>query len=175
MAFFAPFGAFAVILVTLAFSLKNDPHKMPSMLVDKAAPAFALSSLYDGDAALSSEDLKGQPSLLNVFASWCPACRIEHSFLMRLAGSRGFKIIGIDWKDDRRKGQRWLAEHRNPYDRIGFDEGGRVGLDFGVTGVPETFVIDRSGRVRYRHAGPLTEETWRDVFEPLLLQLRSAP
>jgi cytochrome c biogenesis protein CcmG/thiol:disulfide interchange protein DsbE len=174
--FFAPLGAFAVILATFAFSLRNDPHKMPSMLIDKAAPAFALASLYgDREAGLSSEDLKGAPSLLNVFASWCPACRVEHPFLMRLANSRKFKIVGIDWKDGQQKGQRWLAEHQSPYSRVGFDESGRVGVDFGVTGVPETFIVDTGGRVRYRHAGPLTEEAWREVIEPLLTQLRSEP
>jgi cytochrome c biogenesis protein CcmG/thiol:disulfide interchange protein DsbE len=169
----APLAAFSVLMAGLAVSLKNDPQKMPSMLIDKATPAFMLASLDDGDAGLSSEDLKGEPSLLNVFASWCPACRVEHPFLLRLAGNRDFKIVGIDWKDDRQKSRRWLGEHQNPYDRVGFDESGRVGVDFGVTGVPETFVIDRSGRVRYRHAGPLTEEAWRDVFEPLLTQLRA--
>lgn len=176
LTFLAPFGAFVVLMVGLASSLKNDPQKMPSMLIDKATPTFALASLDEGhDSGLSSEDLKGEPSLLNVFASWCPACRVEHPFLMRLANNRNFKIVGIDWKDNRQKGKRWLAEHQSPYTHVGFDESGRVGIDFGVTGVPETFVIDRGGRVRYRHAGPLTEEAWRDVLEPLLTQLRSAP
>jgi cytochrome c biogenesis protein CcmG/thiol:disulfide interchange protein DsbE len=167
----APLAAFSVVMAGLAVSLRNDPQKMPSMLIDKAAPTFALSSVDGRSPGLSNEDLKGEPILLNVFASWCPACRVEHPFLMRLAGNQNYRIVGIDWKDERQKSRRWLAQHRNPYERIGFDEAGRVGVDFGVTGVPETFVIDRSGRVRYRHAGPLTEEAWRDIFEPLLSQL----
>ncbi len=173
--FLAPLAAFVVVLIGLAFSLANDPHKMPSTLIDKATPTFALASLDDSQSGLSSEDLKGGPSLLNVFASWCPVCREEHPMLMRLARRKDLKLVGIDWKDTRQKGRRWLAEHENPYDRIGFDESGRVGVDFGVTGVPETFVIDRDGRVRYRHAGAVTEEAWRDVFEPLLAQLRRTP
>lgn len=176
LTFFAPLAAFVLVLTGLTFSLKNNPHNMLSTLIDKATPTFALASLADGgDSGLSSEDLKGEPLLLNVFASWCPACRVEHPFLMRLANNREFKIVGIDWKDNRQKGQRWLAEYQSPYTQIGFDESGRVGIDFGVTGVPETFIIDRDGRVRYRHAGPLTEEVWRDVLKPLLMHLRSAP
>lgn len=171
---FAPLAGFFVVLAGLAFSLANNPQKMPSMLIDKSTPNFTLAALDGGDG-LSSDDLKGGESLLNVFASWCPACRVEHPFLMQLADRRDLKIVGIDWKDSRQKAMRWLSERQNPYARVGADESGRVGLDFGVTGVPETFVIDRGGRVRYRHAGPLTEEVWRDVFEPLLAQLRSAP
>lgn len=171
----APVTAFLILLAGLAFSLTNDPQKMPSTLIDKATPAFALTALKNGAAGLSNEDLKGEPSLLNVFASWCPACRMEHPFLMRLSNRHDVRIVGIDWKDSRQKGLRWLSDHRDPYERIGFDESGRVGVDFGVTGVPETFVIDRDGRVRYRHAGPLTEDIWRDTFEPLLTQLRRTP
>lgn len=170
-----PLAVFVVLLAGLAFSLTNDPQKMPSTLIDKSTPAFALAALMDNTAGLSIEDLRGEPTLLNVFASWCPACRVEHPFLMRLAERRDVRIVGIDWKDSRQKGQRWLGEHNNPYERVGFDETGRVGVDFGVTGVPETFVIDREGRVRYRHAGPLTEDVWRDIVEPLVSRLRRTP
>lgn len=172
---FAPLIGFLVLSVGLAFSLTNAPEKMPSALIDKAAPVFALAALDGRSDGLSNEDLRGESTLLNVFASWCPACRMEHPFLMRLASRRDVRLVGIDWKDSQQKAKRWLHEHRDPYERVGFDENGRVGLDLGVTGVPETFVIDSGGRVRYRHAGPLTEEVWRDIFEPLLSQLRRTP
>lgn len=170
----APLIAFFIVMGALAFSLTNDPQRMPSMLIDKSAPTFELAGLNDGNG-LSSENLKGNIYLLNVFASWCPACRLEHSFFMQIAERRDIKIVGLDWKDNREKASRWLEERRNPYVRVGADESGRVGIDFGVTGVPETFVIDSSGRVRYRHAGPLTEEVWRETFEPLLTHLRGSP
>jgi cytochrome c biogenesis protein CcmG/thiol:disulfide interchange protein DsbE len=162
---------FTAILVGLGFSLTNDPRKMPSMLIDKATPTFALASLDEDGRGFSSGDLKGRVSLLNVFASWCPACRIEHPVLMQLAEKGTLPIYGIDWKESTGSAGRWLKASRNPYIRVGYDESGRVGIDLGVTGVPETFVIDRTGRVRYRHAGPVTNDVWHDIFEPLLAQL----
>ena len=161
-----PVVVFALVLIGLSFSLTNDPRKMPSMLIDKATPTFALASLDDDGKGFSSTDLKGQVSLLNVFASWCPECRVEHPMLMQLAEKGTVSIYGINWKDSSRNGGLWLKANHSPYTRVGFDESGRVGIDLGVTGVPETFVVDRTGRVRYRHAGPLTEDVWPDVFEP---------
>jgi len=170
-----PVLVFAVVLTGLGFSLTNDPHKMPSTLIDKATPTFALASLEEDGQVLSSADLKGKVSLLNVFASWCPGCRVEHPVLMQLAEKGAVPIYGINWKDSLRNGGRWLKANRSPYTRVGYDESGKVGIDFGVTGVPETFVIDRTGRVRYRHAGPVTADVWHDIFEPLLAQLQIGP
>lgn len=173
LASLAPVLAFLVLAIGLGVSLTNDPRKMPSLLLDKAVPAFAMASL-DGDGrGLSSADLKGKVSLLNIFASWCPGCRAEHPMLMQLAGKSGLSIYGINWKDSPRNGERWLKASQSPYSRVGFDGSGRVGIDLGVTGVPETFVIDRSGRVRYRHAGPLTDDVWREIFEPLVARLQA--
>ena len=169
----APLAAFVPLLAALAFSLNNNPHKMPSMLIDKPTPTFTLASLDGNGDGLSNLDFKGDIALLNVFASWCPGCRFEHPMLMKIADSAGIPIYGLNWKDRQSDGARWLARNKSPYTRVGLDESGRVGIDLGVTGVPETFVIDRGGRVRYRYPGPLTEEVWRETFEPLLKNLRS--
>ena len=170
-----PMLVFTVLVAGLGFSLTNDPRKMPSMLLDKAMPTFALASLDEDGRGFSSSDHKGEVSLLNIFASWCPGCRVEHPMLMQLAEKGAVSIYGLNWKDSVRNGGRWLKENQSPYARVGYDESGRVGIDLGVTGVPETFVVDRSGRVRYRHAGPLTEDIWHEVFEPLLAQLQVGP
>lgn len=167
-----PVLLFVAVGAALGLSLRNDPHKMPSTLIDKPMPSFALASLDGGDEGLSSRDLQGQVALLNVFASWCGYCRVEHPTLMALARDGAVPIYGINWKDRIGDGARWLRQHRNPYVRVGDDRGGRLGNDLGVTGVPETFVTDRTGRIRYRHAGPITEKVWRDSFAPLLAELR---
>jgi cytochrome c biogenesis protein CcmG/thiol:disulfide interchange protein DsbE len=166
-----PALVFATVLVGLGFSLGNDPRKMPSMLIDKATPTFALRSIEENVEGFSSDELKGRVSLLNVFASWCPGCRAEHSLLVQLGQKETVPIYGISWKESARKAGRWLKANQNPYIRVGYDENGRAGIDLGVTGVPETFVVDRTGRIRYRHAGPLTEAVWHDIFEPLLARL----
>jgi cytochrome c biogenesis protein CcmG/thiol:disulfide interchange protein DsbE len=170
-----PVLVFAVLITGLGLSLTNDPRKMPSMLLDKTLPPFALPSLDEDGKSFSSADLKGKVSLLNIFASWCPGCRVEHPVLMQLAEKGAVSIYGINWKDSLRNGGGWLKANRSPYARVGYDESGRVGINLGVTGVPETFVIDRSGRVRYRHAGPLTEDVWHQIFEPVLAQLQVGP
>jgi cytochrome c biogenesis protein CcmG/thiol:disulfide interchange protein DsbE len=167
-----PLLLFIPLALGLGLSLTNDPSRMPSLLIDKAVPAFALASPAEDGRGFSNADLRGKVSLLNVFASWCPGCRAEHPMLMQLAEKGRVSIYGINWKDSSRNGERWLKANQSPYARVGFDENGRVGIDLGVTGVPETFVIDRSGRVRYRHAGPLTEDVWHEIFEPLLAQLQ---
>lgn len=169
----APLLVFVLLIAGFARSLTNDPRKLPSTLIDKPVPAFTLAALEGGDAGLSNQDLKGEVTLLNVFASWCPGCRYEHPTLVQLAERSDIRIFGLNWKDRRRDGERWLRNNRSPYTRVGLDESGRVGIDLGVTGVPETFVIDRSGRIRFRYPGPLTEDVWHNEFEPLLNSLRS--
>jgi len=170
-----PMAVFVPLLAGLGFSLRHDPHALPSTLIDRPTPAFNLASFDERIEGLSSSELKGRVLLLNVFASWCPGCRLEHPMLLRLAQSKQIPIYGLSWKDRRIDGQRWLGAHQNPYLRVGLDESGRTGIDLGVTGVPETFVIDRTGRIRYRYPGPLTDEAWREQFEPLLQTLRSEP
>lgn len=168
----APLCVFAALSTGLGLSLRNDPHKLPSTLIDQPAPDFVLPGLDGSGPGLSSRDLDGQVALLNVFASWCGFCRLEHPMLMRIAAG-GMPIYGINWKDDPGVGARWLRARKSPYLRVGEDASGRVGVDLGVSGVPETFVIDRTGRIRYRHTGPITDEVWRQTFEPLLAELRT--
>jgi cytochrome c biogenesis protein CcmG, thiol:disulfide interchange protein DsbE len=167
-----PVAIFVVVSATLAFSLTNDPGKMPSTLIDKPTPKFSLPALQGGGPGLASQDLKGDVVLLNVFASWCPGCRVEHPTLLRLSSDGRIPLYGVNWKDKPGDGARWLAANKSPYRQVGDDRSGRLGIDLGVTGVPETFVIDRTGRIRYRHAGPVTEDIWQEIFTPLLAELR---
>ena len=169
-----PILLFAAVCLGLGFGLSNDPRRLPSMLIDKALPIFELASLNGDDPigkSFTNQDLAGKVVLLNVFASWCPACRVEHPVLLSLADKGAVPIYGVDWKDEPGRGARWLKANRSPYVRVGEDRSGRLGIDLGVTGVPETFVVDRIGRIRYRHAGPVTGEVWRSTFEPLLAEL----
>ncbi len=173
--FFLPMLLFAGISAGFALSLRNDPSKLPSMLMDKRAPAFALPALELGKPGLSSADLGKKIVLLNVFASWCGSCQFEHASLLGLANRSDVTLYGIDWKDEPGKGLLWLSRFGNPYRLVGDDRPGRAAIDFGVTGVPETFVIDPSGRIRYRHAGPITPEVWAEIFEPVIAKIESEP
>lgn len=170
-----PIVLFGAIAAGLGLSLTNDPQKMPSMLIDKPAPRFNLKAVDGTPSDLSSDTLKGEVMLLNVYASWCPGCRLEHPTLMKIANQKIIPLYGINWKDKPGQGGAWLKQHSNPYRAVGDDPTGRTGIDMGVTGVPETFVIDKGGRIRYRHAGPVTDDVWQDVFEPLLASLRNSP
>jgi cytochrome c biogenesis protein CcmG/thiol:disulfide interchange protein DsbE len=170
--FLSPVIILAIALVALALGLKRDPSKIPSTLIDRPLPEFALPGVYEGSPGFGSADLTGEPRLMNIFASWCTACRIEHPMLMQLRG-QGVPIYGLDWKDKPADGARWLRTNGDPYLAAANDENGRVGIDLGVTGVPETFVIDRAGRVRYKHIGPISPDDWRDTLQPLFQKLRS--
>ena len=170
---FGPLLGFAAIALGLGFALTNDPRKMPSMLIDRPAPQFALPPVEPGAPGLATADISGKVALLNVFASWCGGCKVEHPTLVRLSKDGAIPLYAIDWKDKPGDGLKWLKEQGNPYLKVGDDPSGRLGIDMGVTGVPETFVVDRTGRIRYRHAGPITEDVWHETFEPLLASLRS--
>jgi cytochrome c biogenesis protein CcmG, thiol:disulfide interchange protein DsbE len=170
---FAPILLFAAIAAGLGFSLTNDPKKMPSTLIDRPIPPIALPTLEGAPGGLSTQDITGKVALINVFASWCPGCRVEHPTLVRIAKDAVVPLYGINWKDKPGDGAKWLKANKSPYIKVGDDASGRLGIDMGVTGVPETFVVDRTGRIRYRHAGPITEDVWQETFEPLLASLRS--
>jgi len=163
-----PIAVFATFAVAMGFGLRNDPKQMPSQLMDRPLPEFELPALLDTHPGLSSQKIKGKVTLVNVFASWCPGCRHEHPVLLDLAKNNSFELVGIDWKDRPADSVGWLKRIGNPYTRVGLDRTGRAGINMGVTGVPETFVIGPEGRVRYRHAGPLTPEFVKDKLLPLI-------
>ena len=165
LAFLVPAALFAALLVVFAIGLTHDPHVLPSALIDRPAPDFALPGLYDTTEGLSRQDLGGRVTLVNFFASWCAPCREEHAQLMALAHRPGFAINGVAYKDKPEDARRFLDGLGNPYRRIGVDRDGSTAIDFGVYGVPETYVVDGSGRIRYRQVGPLTTE---DVVQKIL-------
>jgi cytochrome c biogenesis protein CcmG/thiol:disulfide interchange protein DsbE len=169
--FVLPVAVFGVLLVFMALGLKRDPKEVPSPLIGRPAPFFSAPRLDDPRHFIRREDLLGRVWVLNVWASWCEACREEHGTLMDFARGRLAPLYGLDYKDTRPEGQAWLARAGNPYEASLFDPDGRIGIDFGVYGVPETFVIDAKGVVRFKHTGPLTPTVVRDKLEPLLKEL----
>jgi cytochrome c biogenesis protein CcmG/thiol:disulfide interchange protein DsbE len=165
-----PVVLFVALAAYLAKGLTQDPRKLPSALIDKPAPEFALPGLGERQG-VASTDLAGEVTLVNFFASWCVPCRVEHPLLMRLAEEGKVKLYGIAYKDKPEDAEKLLAQLGDPYRRIGVDRDGRVAIDFGVYGVPETYVIDRDGRIRFRQVGPLTPEDYEKTVVPLLQQL----
>ena len=166
-----PLALFLVLAGFLFVGLSRDPREVPSPLIGRPAPAFNAPLLADASQHLRPEDLRGQPWVLNVWASWCGACRDEHPVLLAWAKTAPVRLIGLNYKDQRLDGLGWLRQLGDPYERSIFDPDGRIGLDFGVYGVPETFVIDAQGVVRLKHIGPVTPEVLRTKIEPLLKQL----
>ena len=170
--FLAPIGLFVVLVGVFFAGLHRDPSVLPSMLIGKPLPAFSVPAVREGDRGVTHADFGGEPMLLNVFASTCGPCLIEHPLFMQLRRD-GMKIVGLDWKEDPAAGAAWLAKHGDPYELAGSDANGRAGIDLGVSGTPETFVIDRQGKVRYRHVGAITPEDWEKTVKPLLQRLRA--
>ena len=169
-AFLIPAAVFALLAAGFYAGLGIDPTVLPSPLIDQPAPRFALPPLPGEAQGFSSADLAGHVSLVNTFASWCTPCRAEHPILNALAHTKRVPIYGIDYKDKVDAAVAWIAELGNPYARIGVDDG-RVGIDWGVYGVPETFIVDRDGRIRYKHVGPLTQEDVERTILPLVARL----
>jgi cytochrome c biogenesis protein CcmG, thiol:disulfide interchange protein DsbE len=169
--FSIPVALFLVLAIYFGAALFSgrDPHQLTPTLIDEPVPAFALDGL--GAQGLSREALAGQVTLVNFFASWCVPCRAEHPLLMRLAEQEHVPVYGIAYKDKPENAARFIAQLGNPFRGIGLDESGRTGIDFGVTGVPETFVIDKTGRIRRHYNLPLTPEQLRDELLPLLRDL----
>lgn len=161
------------LLAAMAYlRLGKDPSVLPSALIDRPAPDFVLPPLLDGMPGLATADLKGQVALVNVFASWCAPCRVEHPVFLRLKEDGRVAIYGIDYKDKPEDATAWLQRLGNPYTRIGADRDGRAAIEWGVYGVPETFVIDREGRIRYRHVGPVQPRDLEEKILPLLAELQ---
>jgi len=170
--FLIPLGIFIVIVVFLGIGLTLDPRRIPSPLIDKPAPAFALAQLSDPGKTLSQKDLLGQVWVLNVWASWCVACREEHPVLVEFARSKVVPIYGLNYKDKREDALAWLRQFGNPYVMSIVDDAGRTGIDYGVYGVPETFVIDKQGVIRYKNIGPVTPEILEAKILPLIRKLQ---
>jgi cytochrome c biogenesis protein CcmG/thiol:disulfide interchange protein DsbE len=165
-----PLGIFLVLAAFLAVGLRLDPREVPSPLVGKPAPAFSLPQLKDPAQAFGTEQMKGQVWVLNVFASWCVPCLAEHPYVTELARA-GVPVVALNYKDKPEDATAWLAKHGDPYRFVAADRDGRVGIDYGVYGVPETFVIDRQGVIRFKQIGPITPEVLRDTLLPLVKKL----
>jgi cytochrome c biogenesis protein CcmG/thiol:disulfide interchange protein DsbE len=171
--FLLPLAIFAVLVGFLAVGLTLNPREVPSPLVGKLAPVFTLPQLHDQDKTFSPADMVGQVWLLNVWASWCGGCKEEHPVLMRMAKSGEVPIYGMDYKDRRDEALTWLRRHGNPYPLTAVDEAGRIGIDYGVYGVPETYLIDKQGVIRFKQIGPLDDELVAKTILPLVQELRN--
>ncbi|MCK2087133.1 DsbE family thiol:disulfide interchange protein [Thauera aromatica] len=192
--FLVPLALFFGLAGFLAFGLTLNPREVPSPLIDKPAPGFSLARLDQPEQRFALEEMRGEVWLLNVWASWCVACRQEHPVLVRMAQQKLVPIVGLNYKEVRGDGainargmaleaetglaieraRRWLADHGDPYALSVLDIDGRVGIDFGVYGVPETFLIDREGRIRYKHIGPITPDSLQSELLPRIEEVRRA-
>jgi cytochrome c biogenesis protein CcmG/thiol:disulfide interchange protein DsbE len=172
--FLIPLILFIGLVVFLAIGLNRDPQEIPSPLINKVAPAFEVAQLADSSKTFSPASMKGQVWVLNVWASWCVACREEHPVLVELAKSQQAPVIGLDYKDKREDALAMLANQGNPYLLSAFDANGRVGIDYGVYGVPETYIIDKAGVIRFKHVGPLTMNLLNQKIYPVLSELKKS-
>ena len=172
-----PFAGFVLVLALLGFGIwwsqHHDLREVPSPLIGKPAPQFSLPLLADPEKKIGSADLAGQPYLLNVFASWCFACRDEHPILMREGKRLGVKLVGFNYKDEPADAKRWLAQFGDPYDVIIADLPGNVAIDFGVTGAPETFLVDAQGVIRFKYISPITPEVIATELLPRIAALKA--
>lgn len=167
-----PLILFALLVVLLGVGLTLDPREVPSPFIGKAAPSFELAKLYDSANTISTEDMNGRVWLLNVWASWCAACRSEHHVLNELVKNHQIEIVGLNYKDETKKAKKWLEDLGNPYASIAVDKEGRTGIDWGVYGVPETFIIDKQGIIRYKNTGPVDQHDIDNTIMPLIIQLQ---
>jgi cytochrome c biogenesis protein CcmG/thiol:disulfide interchange protein DsbE len=171
--FIVPLAVFALLAVFLAVGLTRDPREVPSPFIGKAAPAFKLERVADAGTAFTPEDMKGKVWLLNVWASWCASCRVEHPVLVDMAKKNLVPIVGLTYKDRREDALKWLARYGDPYALSAYDVEGKVGIDYGVYGAPETFVIDKQGVIRYKQIGPITNEALEKTILPLIRKLNA--
>ena len=172
----AVFAALAVLLASGVWLSRNpDREKLPSPLIGKPAPHFSLPVLHEAGRLMSTQDLRGAPYLLNVWGSWCPACRDEHPVLTRFAEAKPVRLVGFNWKDEHADALRWLEKFGNPYFVVVADYEGKAAIDWGIYGAPETFLVDAQGVVRWKFVGPLTDKVIRDELIPQLDRLGPAP
>jgi len=170
--FLLPLALFAVIVGFLAVGLTLNPREVPSPLIGKAAPEFSLPQLHDPEKVFSPKDLAGKVWLLNFWASWCNGCKDEHPVLMQVAKAGDVPVYGVDYKDQREEALSWLRRWGNPYPLVAVDDSGRVGINYGVYGVPETYVIDKAGTIRYKQIGPVDQDTYENKILPLVKELQ---
>ena len=170
-----PVGGFIALIALLAVGLQLDPREVPSPLIGKPAPELNLPKLEAADTQVQTAALQGEVWLLNVWASWCASCRDEHAVLNRFTQTHDVPIIGFNYKDERPAAKRWLQRHGDPYRFSVVDQSGRTAMDWGVYGVPETFIIDAEGIIRHKHIGPITEESLNNEIMPVLQQLQEQP
>jgi cytochrome c biogenesis protein CcmG/thiol:disulfide interchange protein DsbE len=166
-----PLVLFLVLVVFLAIGLTRDPHEVPSPLINKPAPDFKLTQLRDPSKTFSTAELRGKVYLLNVWASWCVSCRDEHPLLMEYAKTGAIPIYGLNWKDRREDALSWLAEFGDPYVLSVADVDGRVAIDYGVYGAPETYLVDQNGVIRFKQIGAVTEDVWKTKILPMAQEL----
>lgn len=168
-----PVAALLVIGGFFAYGLTRDPQAFDSGLVDRAMPDFQLTRLTPESPALENADLIGKVSLVNVFGSWCSSCVLEHPQLTAIAESGDVTVYGVDWRDPPGAGAAWLQRYGDPYAKTGVDGDSRLAIELGVTGAPESFIVDRGGRIRYKQVGPITPEIWNDTLLPLIRKLEA--
>ncbi|MEK6335662.1 MAG: DsbE family thiol:disulfide interchange protein [Acidobacteriota bacterium] len=166
-----PLALFIALVAFLAIGLNRDPHEVPSPLINRPAPAFQLPQLRDQAKTFSAQEMRGKVWLMNVWATWCVACRDEHPFLLQYAKSGVVPIYGLNYKDDRAAALQLLANDGDPYVLNAFDSDGRVAIDYGVYGAPESYLIDRDGIIRFKHIGPITPDVWEKKIVPLVRRL----
>jgi cytochrome c biogenesis protein CcmG/thiol:disulfide interchange protein DsbE len=175
MRYLLPLAIFAILVAFLYRGLSLDPKRVPSPLVGKPMPEFSLPRLKDPEATIGDSDLRGKVSVLNIWATWCVSCRAEHEVLLQLANTGSVDIYGLNYKDERDKARQWLQQLGDPYVANAFDADGRAGIDWGVYGAPETFIMDKQGIVRHKHIGPLSVEALNTTILPLIAELQASP
>lgn len=171
--FLLPLSAFILLAAYFGLGLTKDPGLIPSALIGKPAPTFDLPSLMPGEKDINEHDFKGKISIVNVFASWCVPCLAEHPIWMQIYNNTSIPIYGIAWKDKRESAMRWLEKHGNPYTKIGYDPLNVFGIEWGVYGAPETYIVDKNGRVRFKHVGPIFPKLWQSEIFPLVKKIRA--
>jgi cytochrome c biogenesis protein CcmG/thiol:disulfide interchange protein DsbE len=166
-------GVFVALVLVLAVGLRLNPREVPSPLIGRPAPAFELPLLMEPDKKFSEKTMLGRVWILNVWASWCPPCLVEHPVVTQVSRSGMAPVIGLNYKDKPEDALPWLKRNGDPYQLIAFDGSGRIGIDYGVYGVPETYIIDRQGVIRYKHIGPITADVVKNDMEPLVRKLNA--
>jgi len=166
-------GVFVALVLLLAVGLRLNPREVPSPLIGKPAPAFELPLLMEPDKKFSEKTMLGRVWILNVWASWCPPCLVEHPVVTQVARSGMAPVVGLNYKDKREDALPWLKRNGDPFQLIAFDANGRIGIDYGVYGVPETYIIDRQGVIRYKHIGPISADVVKQEMEPLVRKLNA--